>query len=332
MESSALVKVLNQVSTLGDKEIKENAPVKVGGILADFQRNGNNEVYNTLSELNKVVDNLTPTNNTDLLNPSWWRKLFGFNGVAKYVEKFQSSQSVIDNLTNSLEKSRVGLLNDNTALGAQIEYLEGQTAQFRHFMAEAEKIRKELETAKTEADSQEKRNEIDNIALFPCLQKITDFQQRIAVNEQAVLAIQTIIKNNAELAGSVNRAKDVTVNALGVSIMIVQSLNQQKKVIDSVNTVNKQTSDLIKFTANTLKTQGVEIQKQASSAMLDSQSLEAAFNDCLSAFNDIKNFRVEAVKKLESEINTFNGLLSNIDKAQGIFEAEITETKMLEKR
>ncbi|WP_252367558.1 toxic anion resistance protein, partial [Campylobacter jejuni] len=67
-------------------------------------------------------------------------------------------------------------------------------------------------------------------------------------------------------------------------------MSEQERILNSVNGLNRVTSDLIKQTSTQLKNQGASIQMQASSAMLDMQALETSFKECLESFEKIKDF------------------------------------------
>lgn len=154
--------------------------------------------------------------------------------------------------------------------------------------------------------SPEKRLEIQNQILFPLKQKITDFQQQILVHTQGEIAMKTLINNNKELANSVDRTKSVTLNALNVAIITAQGLDQQQRVLKAVNDINATTSDLLAQNAANLKQQGVAIQQGAANAMLDMEKLKKAFDDVLSAMEDTQNFRINALPKMQENIQLYN--------------------------
>ncbi|EAJ5035995.1 toxic anion resistance protein, partial [Campylobacter jejuni] len=147
---------------------------------------------------------------------------------------------------------------------------------------ELKNLIEELSQAQQECDEYLSINKKDEFEInrfksdtyFPLLQKMTDVKQRVMVMEQSVIAFTTLIANNRELIVSLDRAKEVTVEALGVAILMAQSLSEQERILNSVNGLNRVTSDLIKQTSTQLKNQGASIQMQASSAMLDMQALE----------------------------------------------------------
>lgn len=162
--------------------------------------------------------------------------------------------------------------------------------------------------------SPEKRLEIQNQILFPLKQKITDFQQQILVHTQGEIAMKTLINNNKELANSVDRTKSVTLNALNVAIITAQGLDQQQRVLKAVNDINATTSDLLAQNAANLKQQGVAIQQGAANAMLDMEKLKKAFDDVLSAMEDTQNFRINALPKMQENIQLYNQYIDEMSR------------------
>ena len=107
----------------------------------------------------------------------------------------------------------------------------------------------------------------------------------------------------------VQRALNVTVSALSTAITLALALENQRITLEKVKAVNLVTNDLIAGTAAKLRTQGVEIHKQAASTMLDMEVLKKAFQDITAALNDIEQFRsnaLPAMKKNIQEMDTAN--------------------------
>ncbi|MFW6030599.1 MAG: toxic anion resistance protein, partial [Halanaerobiales bacterium] len=79
-------------------------------------------------------------------------------------------------------------------------------------------------------------------------------------------------------------------------------------VLDKINALNETTNNLIAGTAKRLKEQGIAIQKQASSSMLEAEKLKQAFQDISSAMDEITKFRVNSLPKMKESIEEFDEL------------------------
>lgn len=275
------------------------------GRISDLDNPQSKVIHETLTSLSSKVSELKAESKS-AFKPGLWAKLFRLDKVGSYVGKYKQVKVVIDEMVDTLENAQKGLYNDNITMGKEIEGLKKQIIKL-------ESVLKKLDYYKDEIQGSDLDNELKETAMFTCLQKITDTQQRIGVSKQAVLAISTIVKNNTELIISVDRAKEVTLTTLALSVMICKSLQEQGKVANTVEELNGKTGDLLIHTSEMLKTQGVLIQKQASSAMLDGKKLEKSFNNCLEAYKDISKFRQQAIKELGAQVDGLKVLLNNMD-------------------
>ena len=116
------------------------------------------------------------------------------------------------------------------------------------------------------------------------------------------------IRDSKELIRGVDRAVDVTVNALQTAVTLALALNHQRVTLDKINAVTATTNSLIAGTAERLKTQGAEIQKQASSTALDMDVLKKAFQDINAALDDVSRYRQEALPNMAQSILEMDAL------------------------
>jgi uncharacterized protein YaaN involved in tellurite resistance len=113
----------------------------------------------------------------------------------------------------------------------------------------------------------------------------------------------------------VNLAKDTTVAALDVAVIVAMALANQKIVLDKITALNTTTDNLLASTAKKLKTQGVEIQKQAAEGGLKIETLQAAFQDINSAMSEISKFRQEALPQMANSILTMDQLTQEAEES-----------------
>ncbi len=161
--------------------------------------------------------------------------------------------------------------------------------------------------------SEGKRKFVEEEIQYPLRQRTQDLQQQLAVNQQGVIAVEILIRNNGELIRGVNRAINVTVSALNVAVAVAVALTNQKIVLDKITALNATTSTMIEDTARRLKTQGVAIHKQSSGTMLDVESLKRAFVDITSALDDISRFRQEALPVMATQIAELDALTTKAE-------------------
>ena len=277
------------------------------------------DVARALVELNTQVDQLDPGKfdfETGWLARTLGR-LPGFGSpLQKYFTKFQQADTVIDAVIRSLEDGKDQLVRDNTTLTLDQKAMRQLTFRLEKTIQLGNLIDQRLAYAlEREVDATDPRRKfIEEELMFPLRQRIIDLQQQLAVNQQGVLAVELIVRNNKELVKGVNRAINVTVSALTIAVTVALGLANQKIVLDKVEAVNKTTNRLIEQTAKQLKTQGVNIQKQATSAQLDIDSLTRAFADIRKAMDDISTFRHNTLPKMAQNILKMEELTDSAEK------------------
>lgn len=264
-------------------------------------------VAQALSDLRERMQELDPHQQRLATGPID-RLLARFPGagsrVQRYFRKFENAQEALNAIIADLEGGRDMLRRDNITLGDDQESLRSLLEQLERQVNLGRLIdRRLVAAAERLAAGQPQRAFIEEELLFPLRQRIIDLQQQQAVSQQGVLALEVIIRNNRELMRGVDRAIHVTVSALTVAVAVALALANQRLVLDRVESLNTTTSAMIGGTARALRQQGVEIQSRASSAQLDMQTLEQAFDEVLGAIDDLSRYRQEALPQLDAQID-----------------------------
>jgi uncharacterized protein YaaN involved in tellurite resistance len=130
---------------------------------------------------------------------------------------------------------------------------------------------------------------------------------QMAVSVQGYMALDLVRKNNLELIKGVERAQTTTVAALRTAVIVSQALNRQKLVLDQVTALNTTTSNLIESTSQQLQVQGSEINKQAASATVDVDKLQAAFDNVFQTMDALDSFRSQAVDSMSETVTALEG-------------------------
>ncbi|CAO1669031.1 toxic anion resistance protein [Halomonas sp. HAL1] len=224
--------------------------------------------------------------------------------LQRYFQKFENAQQALDAIIDELKGGRDMLHRDNVTLSDDQQALNKILVELNRQIALGRLIDSRLqdEIAARDADDP-RRHFLEEELLFPLRQRIVDLQQQLAVSQQGVLALEVIIRNNRELMRGVDRAINVTVSALTVAVTVAMAMANQRLVLDRIEALNTTTSQMIGGTAKALRQQGVDIQKRASSAMLDMQVLEEAFSEVMGAIDDLSSYRQEALPRLDEQID-----------------------------
>ncbi len=262
-----------------------------------------------LIELNKQMKDLDPSR-VDFNKNGVIGNLM--NPVRKYFGKYEKPEGAISDNVESPDKSSKVLQNDNTTLLNEETYLREVTNKL---LADIElgkqmdaSIEAQIQSAEIEGVEQSKIDFVREEILFPLRQRIMDMQQMIVVNQQGIVSLNVIRRNNKELIRGVNRAKTVTVSALRTGVMVASALYDQKIVMDKITILNQTTENIIETTSHMLKEQGSEIQKHSAEAMISPDVLKAAFAEALQAIDDVSNYKIQALPQMKETINMFSDM------------------------
>lgn len=304
-------KIIEPIDDFGiadmDKSSKQNELLTKR--LADFSNGGEdaNNIGDKILQLDKQLQELDPAQ-VDFSKKGILKKLQ--NPVKKYFGKYQKAEPVIEDIIDSLENSRKVLENDNITLlheeNALRETINKLIADVELGKMMDESIESQITKAEMEGIDSEKIAIVKEEILFPLRQRVMDLQQMVVINQQGIISLNTIRKNNKELIRGVNRAKNVTVTALKTGVMAATALYDQKIVMDKINLLNDTTSDIIKSTSQILRQQGSQIQKSSVSTMISAEVLQEAFTEAIAAVEEVSTYKQSALPKMKETIDSFN--------------------------
>lgn len=308
--------VLKEIEAFGIESIKKSSDKNhlLQASIKDLSKLGgeSSEVAVGLTHLQQEMKALDP-NLIDFNKVGFLGKFL--NPVNAYFQKYQRADEVINEIITSLEGGKNTLKNDNTTLEIEEMALRDLTKKLAKeielgiFMDRS--ISKDIEQAAAMNEEQDKISFIQEEVLFPLRQRIMDMQQMMLVNQQGIMAIEVIRRNNKELIRGVDRAKYVTVSALRIATMVAGALYNQKLVLKQIETLNQTTNQFISGTANLLKQQGIEIQKQSMETHISIETLKNAFIDTMEALASISSYKREALPKMKETIEQFHQLVDN---------------------
>lgn len=283
----------------------------------DSSQDENNRVADNLIALRDHVSALNPINHSFDSDGLMSRIIdlipFIKSPLEKYKNDLQTGENAIKQIMTSLEIGEKQLIKDNESLMKdQLDFWKNGE-EINTSISFANKIDSAMETQIVTMNPK-KQSVIRNEFLFPLRQRILDLQQQAAVFMQADMSTKLIIDNNRQLINSVRRTRSVTVSALQVATMTSFALMNQKNVMNKIDSINKTTSDLLSQNAKSLKEQGTLIQKQATTAMLDLDSLKKSYEDLDSALNDIQQFREATLVDMHSQIKEYEQFIEGTKK------------------
>ncbi|MDG0810756.1 toxic anion resistance protein [Cohnella rhizosphaerae] len=311
--------ILQSIDTFGMNTMRSSSEknqllqITVGNLSKTGDDGG--QVAKGLSELNIQLKDLDPSA-VDFAKHGLLGKLF--NPLRAYFARYEKADTVIADIIVSLDKGKTTLKNDNTTLEIEQQTLRDLTKKLQKeielgTLMDAS-IEQQVEAAKVRGEDPEKIRFITEEVMFPLRQRLMDLQQMQVVNQQGIMAIEVVVRNNKELIRGVDRAKNVTVSALKIAVTVASALYNQKIVLKKIELLNQTTNELIAGTSRMLKDQGAAIHKQALEANISVDTMKQAFTDVLSALDSISAFKQEALPKMRETINQFRELADTGEK------------------
>ncbi|MDR0490401.1 MAG: toxic anion resistance protein [Oscillospiraceae bacterium] len=291
------------------KSSQKNSLLKVSvGKLSQTSSEGG-EVSRGLIDLNREIKNLDPSA-IDFTKSGVLVKLL--NPIRAYFAKYEKAENVIANIVDSLDLGKKTLTNDNTTLAIEQQALRELSKKLNKDIEMATAmdalISEKLEEAQANNMDEDKIRFVQEEILFPLRQRTMDMQQMIVVNQQGIIAMEVIGRNNKELIRGVDRAKTVTVTALRTAVMVASALYNQKIVLEKIKILNETTNNMIAATSKMLKDQGTEIHRQSIESNISVDTLKSAFRDVMDAMDEINAFKQQALPKMQATVSQFREL------------------------
>jgi len=306
---------VERIHSMGNKDIEASAHVSNRMLERPVKSLDNglfdkgSEIGQGLIDLRRQIEALDPSRQGDLFST---RKLLGIipmgNKLADYFDRYQSSQTHLNGIIESLKRGKDELLRDNAAIEQEKVKLWGLMERLEKYIHIGKKLDAELD-AKAGAlmlSDAEKARVVREEMLFYTRQKVTDLLTQMAVNIQGYLALDMIRKNNLELMKGVDRATTTTVSALRTAVIVAQALANQKLVLDQISALNTTTGNLIASTSEMLKVQSSAIHSQAASSTVDICKLQLAFSNIYQTMDTIADFKSKALESMQTTVNTLS--------------------------
>ncbi|GGN39550.1 toxic anion resistance protein [Deinococcus daejeonensis] len=264
------------------------------------------DILRGLTDLRRTVEDLDPSR-----APTPRRlfgKLPGGKKVQNHLDRYQSAQSHLNGILEALYRGQDELRRDNATIETEKVHLWDTMQKLRQYAHVGKAVDEALTRRLTELQvtDPEKARMVSEELLFAVRQRVTDLLTQLAVSIQGYLALDLVRRNNMELIKGVDRATTTTVSALKTALMVSQALGTQQAVLGQVTALNDTTGRMIGSTAQLLKQQSTEIQRQAGSATVDPQIIQAAFRDVYGALDAISAYRTQALDRFRETMTVLD--------------------------
>ena len=309
---------MNTIESVGQEDIRVLSQLSrtlsspVGRMASDDETK---KITTSLLDLKAKVEEINPAKFN--FEPGFFgralQKFGGGSAINKYVSKFESASAVINSISSALEQSRQGLVEDNAIFTEdRRRYREASkslTEKVEILKYALAKVEDKIAQTKDEYEKEFLEQEVQ----FTLSQQIIDLQQTLAATAQGTVAFGIIVKGNQELIRTIRRSQNVTVVALNVGSAVATGLAKRRNALKTVEEVTAVTNNMLKSNAKMMREQGVEIQKQATSALLDTSVMQEALRESVQAINDLENFKKDSLPAMKESINAMNAITKELE-------------------
>ena len=321
-QSEAFKTKISGVHTLANEEIRAAANIS-NRLLQQPVRAMNSGLFDegstiskSLVDLRRKIEELDPTRKANLLQP---KKLLGLipwgSSIQDYFRQYESAQSHLDAIIKSLYNGQDELRKDNAAVEEEKVNAWRIMERLEQYVYVGKKIDAAISAklGELEISDPEKARVVKEELLFYVRQKVQDLLTQLAVTVQGYLSMDMVRKNNLELIKGVDRATTTTVSALRTAVITAQALANQKLVLDQIGALNTTTSNLIEGTSSLMKQQAGKIHEQATSAAVDLDKLQLAFQNIYQTMDMVSNYKVQALDNMQKTVDV---LTHEVDKSR----------------
>ncbi|BDP41900.1 toxic anion resistance protein [Deinococcus aetherius] len=259
-----------------------------------------------LTDLRRTVEDLDPSRAPTARR--FFGKLPGGRRAQNALDRYQSAQAHLNAILEALYRGQDELRRDNASIETEKVHLWETMQKLRQYAHVGRAVDDALTVrlSTLEATDPEKARVVREELLFAVRQRVTDLLTQLAVGIQGYLALDLVRRNNLELIKGVDRATTTTVSALRTALMVAQALGTQQAVLGQVTAINETTGNMISSTASLLRQQSTEIQRQAGSATVNPEVIQAAFRDVYGALDAISTYRTQALDRFKDTIQVLD--------------------------
>jgi len=270
-------------------------------------------VADKLVELQLIVQEADPHKHS--FEPGWFTRQLGRvlpkqlgRPLVKYFIQSQSTFQTIDAIVTSLKRGAAQLATDNKTMIAEQSKMRRITKCLLKASASLDLLKEAVTARVAQEQDEDRKHFYEAQVLFELTQKMQAIEQQLLVHQQGYLAMEIMITNNKELIKEAKSAETVTVGALRIAAMLAQGLGNQRATLKAIQCIKATTNELLVNNALQMRQQGTAIHKEIIDGSLSIDSLKTAYNEMKMTFEEIENFRRQALVPMDRNIQELKAL------------------------
>lgn len=344
LEKPDMREAIDKLSKLGQKEVEDSIRhIELLDIrLKDAMKQYSPDVKEQANELVLLKDTLAQVDPYRHEKGVWYSDIpvigkFLRPSVKKVLQGIASNymtvRDQIDEIKDNIENRLDSIEMDNIQLQNLHEHLMKDTLSLRETVNNGEFILSELEKKELESieDELEKQN-LGNM-IHKVQRRLRNLQERIAVNNQSLVVINTIIKDNDLVSEELKNTSTIATQVMSIGLTQQMALEKQKENIEGIKSLRDFSNKTLSKNADTLAQNTDEISSLYNSSILDLDEMKENFSKIMKSIEKCENVQKEGYNKMKEQIAQLEKMNNNYgDKIQllehtnnGIKQLEIKE-------
>jgi len=328
-----------KLEELGREELKDNQRkiellgVRVSNVMNRYKSKGVQNQTDALVELKNVMESVNPHSieqggflaKLPILGPIFKPALKKV--ISTISENYGTVQDQISDIRNSIQITMDEILKDSNELKqfhAQIEESVDNLEEVQNF---ATMLIDKLEVLKDEKIAENApQNEIDHIdsAIMQASRKARTVAEKLVVNSQSLLTIDTIIKDNVLVHAEMESTSDITQTVMMVGITQSMALERQSNNINGIKKMRDFNNITLKQNAENLATNTENIVRLYNSSVIDLPEFKNNYDKIMKSISKIKNVQSEGYEQMKNDINQMKFMNEQMKRETALLDSNST--------
>lgn len=297
-------------------------------VLAQTQ---NREMGKTGELLSDVLAKARGLDPATLKNAGFFQRLFSsFEArLRRFTEQFQDVASQIDRVSLDLERNKETLRRDIALLDDLHEETKSSILELDAYIQAGQKFvqdfrANELPRLKEQADGKQGGSDgmlaaqhyQDAVQSLDRLEKrVFYLQQARQIGIQQLPQIRIVQAGDETLIENLQATMSLTIPVWKQKMILLLGLNRQQSALELQKTVTDATNEMMKQASEMMKTQSIEIEKQAQRGIVDIETLEQTNKDLIDTVTGVLKVQAEGREKRQQVENRMRELNTELKTA-----------------
>jgi uncharacterized protein YaaN involved in tellurite resistance len=290
---------------------------KVGNLLNDLDGESA-KIPKDLVDLRMLLDKINPHR---IEKKGFFSKLLGkVPGVGDRLKeiaiRYESVQTQIDLIVNSIRDGRDTLIRDNISLEQLYDDVKAQQLAVQKNAYLGELLMAELEKRVAAAQDPVLRQKLE-MAMHSIAMRVQDLRTMEQVNMQFFVSIDLTTNNNNLLAQAVDRTLTVTTNVITVGLAIAAALANQKKTMEATRATQEYAGEILASNAAAIRQQTSDIAQMYNNPVLALEKVQKSYDDLIAAMDEVEKVKRQGIETAKKGMAQLSGMSRGLAEKAG---------------